>query len=275
MLFLFVCFAFIALVQSTGQNFISLEATVTDNGPIRLNDTVKIKIFILDKNDHEPKWLRTPYRVQISEGSPIGTQLIRVYTVDVDEGLNGDVFYYISDGNHDGHFTMDGSTGQLTLAKTLDRETESAYKLTVVAHDAALHNRLSSNTTIYIEVLDENNMEPIFSQTSTQISVNETTPVETELIRFRATDSDLGINSQISFSISAGNRRDTFHIDAISGKLYLHRPLDYEETTSYTLNITAMDGGNPRLQTTILFNVLVLDQVSFCFIFASRIGFGV
>lgn len=233
---------------------------MSDNGATRLNDTVKIKIFIMDLNDNEPKFLRTPYKVQISEGSPIGSQLIRIYTVDVDEGLNGDVFYYISDGNHDGRFAIDSSTGQLTLAKTLDRETESSYKLTVVAHDAALRNRLSSNTTILLEVLDENDNEPIFTQTNTQISVNETTAVETELIRFRATDSDLGINSQISFSISAGNRRDTFHIDSVSGKLYLHRPLDYEETTSYTLNITATDGGNPRLQTTILFNVLVIDE---------------
>lgn len=249
-----------ALVQSTGQNFISLEATVSDNGMIRLKDTVKIKIFILDLNDNEPKFLRTPYKVQISEGSQIGTQLIRIYTVDIDEGLNGDVFYYISDGNQDGRFAIDSSTGQVTLAKTLDREMESSYKLTVVAHDAALRNRLSSNTTITLEVLDENDNEPIFTQIDTQIAVNETTPVETELIRFRATDSDLGINSQISFSISAGNRRDTFHIDSISGKLYLHRPLDYEETTSYTLNITATDGGNPRLQTTILFNVMVIDE---------------
>lgn len=249
-----------ALVQSTGLNYISLEATVSDNGIVRLKDTVKIKIFILDLNDNEPKFLRTPYKVQISEGAPIGTQLIRIYTVDIDEGLNGDVFYYISDGNQDGRFAIDSSTGQVTLAKTLDRETESSYKLTVVAHDAALRNRLSSNTTITLDVLDENDNEPIFTQTDTQISVNETTSVGTELIRFRATDSDLGINSQISFSISAGNRRDTFHIDPISGKLYLHRPLDYEETTSYTLNITATDGGNPRLQTTILFNVMIIDE---------------
>lgn len=249
-----------ALVQSTGLNFVTLEATVSDNGLVRLKDTVKVKLHILDVNDNAPKFLRTPYKVQISEGSVIGTQLIRVYTVDIDEGLNGDVFYYISDGNMDGRFAIDGATGQVTLVKSLDRETISSYKLTVVAHDAATKNQLSSNTTITIEVLDENDNEPVFTQTNTHISVNETTPVGTELMRFRATDSDLGANSQIQFSISAGNRRDTFHMDAISGSLFLHRPLDYEETTSYNLNITATDGGNPRLLTTIIFNVMVIDE---------------
>lgn len=249
-----------ALVQSTGQNYIMLEAVVSDNGVVRLKDTVKIKIYILDLNDNEPKFLRTPYKVQISEGSSIRTQLIRIYTVDIDEGLNGDVFYYIYGGNQDGKFAIDGSTGQITLVKTLDRESQSTYKLTVIAHDAALENRLSSNTTISIEILDENDNEPVFTQTNTQIKVNETTSVETELIQFRATDSDLGVNSQISFSITAGNRRDTFHIDSITGKLFLHRALDYEETTSYTLNITATDGGNPQLQTTIQFSVIVIDE---------------
>lgn len=249
-----------ALVQSTGHNSITLEASVSDNGAVRLRDTVKVKIHILDVNDNWPKFVRTPYKVQISEGSPIGTQLIRVYTVDIDEGLNGDTFYYIADGNTDGRFAIEGATGQVTLAKQLDRESVAAYQLTVVAHDAATKNQLSANTTISIEVLDENDNEPMFTQTNTYISVNETTAVGTELMRFRATDTDLGANSKIQYSISAGNRRDTFHIDPMSGTLSLHKPLDYEETTSYNLNITATDGGNPSLSTTIVFNAMVIDE---------------
>lgn len=249
-----------SLVQTTGQNFISLEATVTDNGLTRLKDKVKVKIFITDVNDHEPQFLRAPYKVQVSEGSSIGSQLIRVYTFDADEGLNGDVFYFIKDGNDGGKFSIDEATGQLTLVKSLDRETMSFYKLTVVAHDAGITGRLSASTTISIEVLDENDDAPEFVQTDSKISVIETTAIGTELIKFRATDSDLGVNSQLTYSIAAGNRRDTFHIDPITGSLYLHKLLDYEDTQSYALNITASDGGNPRLSTTILFIVNVLDS---------------
>jgi hypothetical protein len=249
-----------ALVQSTGQNFINLEATVSDNGLVRLKDKVKVKIFIADVNDHAPQFLRAPYKVQVSEGSTIGSQLVRVYTFDADEGLNGDVFYYISEGNEGGNFAIDEATGQVTLVKSLDRETISFYKLTVVAHDAATTNRLSASTTISIEVLDENDDAPEFVQTDTKISVIETTPIGTELIKFRATDSDLGVNSQLTYSIAAGNRRDTFHIDPITGSLYLHKMLDFEDTQSYNLNITASDGGNPRLSTVIMFVVNVLDS---------------
>ena len=249
-----------ALVQTTGQNFITFEATVTDNGVVRLKDKVTVTVVITDKNDNSPQFLRAPYKVQVSEGSSIGSQLVRVFTYDADEGLNGDVFYYISEGNDEGKFAIDDATGQLNLVKQLDRESVSYYKLTVVAHDAAITNRLSSTTTITIDVLDENDCAPEFVQTNSNVSVVETTLIGTELIKFRATDMDLALNRQITYSIAAGNRRDTFHIDALTGSLYLHKLLDYEETQSYSLNITASDGGNPRLSTTIMFIVNVVDQ---------------
>lgn len=249
-----------ALMQMTGQNLITLEATVTDNGMTKLRDKVKVNIYITDVNDNPPKFLRTPYKVQISEGSPIGTQVVRVYTIDADEGLNGDVFYSLSEGNDEGKFTIDEATGQLSLAKQLDRESVPKYELTVVAHDAGLQQRLSSSTVVTIEVLDENDNAPEFTQTESRISVKETTPVATELMQFRATDADLGINSEITFSISSGNRKDSFSVDSLTGVLFLHKPLDYEDLTSYVLNITASDGGNPRLSTTILFSVAVIDS---------------
>lgn len=246
------------LALNGGQGFITFEATVTDNGSPRLRDKVKVNVYITDVNDNPPKFLRDPYKVQISEGSTSGTQVVRLYTTDDDEGLNGDVFYSISAGNEDNRFDIDEATGQIVLARSLDRETKSKYTLTVIAHDAGI-NRLSSSATVYVDVLDENDNAPEFTQTSTKISVIETTPVNTELTRFRATDADLGMNSEVIFSITAGNRRDTFHVDALTGVLYLHKNLDYEDLSTYQLNVTASDNGNPRLSTTILFSIIVED----------------
>lgn len=248
--------------MQNSQNFVMLEAYVSDNGIHRLHDKVKVKVIITDVNDNAPQFLRAPYRVQVSEGSIVGTQVMRVFTIDADEGLNGDVYYKLTDGNQEGRFALDDATGQLTLARQLDREACALYRLTVVARDAAQQQdqQLSSNTSITIEVLDENDVAPEFAQTNTEVSVLETSPIGTELLKFRATDLDLGANSQVSFSITAGNRKDTFHIDAISGSLYLHKPLDYEDTTVYNLNITASDGGTPRLFTTIMFTVHVIDE---------------
>ncbi|XP_011183876.2 cadherin-related tumor suppressor [Zeugodacus cucurbitae] len=246
--------------NNNGNNYVLLEAIVSDNGVQRLHDKVKVKIIITDVNDNAPQFVRAPYRVQISEGAAVGTQVMRVYSIDADEGLNGDVYYSLIDGNEEERFIMDDATGQLSLARSLDREQQSTYKLTVVARDAGVKVQLSTNTTITVEVLDENDVEPQFAQTASEVSVLETSGIGTELMRFHATDSDLGVNSQVTYSITGGNRKDTFHIDAISGSLYLHKPLDYEETTVYNLNITAADGGTPRLSHTIVFTVNVVDE---------------
>uniref|UniRef100_T1GLD3 Cadherin domain-containing protein n=1 Tax=Megaselia scalaris TaxID=36166 RepID=T1GLD3_MEGSC len=246
----------------------SFDREECDNGQPRMRDKVKIFIHITDVNDNAPEFLRAPYKVQISEGAALGTQVIRLYTVDVDDGLNGDVYYKIADGNQDGKFSIDDSTGEVQLVKKLDRESKEFYKLKVVAHDAALKGQLNTTTTITIDVLDENDNAPKFlgatatmaATPATAVDVNETTPIGTELVQFRATDDDMGVNSQIIFSITAGNRKDTFHIDASTGSLYLHKNLDYEDTTSYMLNVTASDAGTPKLSTTIMFTVNVVDE---------------
>ncbi|KAK6636218.1 hypothetical protein RUM43_009876 [Polyplax serrata] len=248
------------LTEKTGRSFISLEAVVNDNGQNRLKDKATVNVYIDDVNDNPPVFVKAPYKVHISEGSTKDTQVIRVHASDADEGINGDVYYSITAGNEEGKFSIEPGTGQITLLTELDRESTPRYLLTVTAEDGALHNRLSVSTTVVIDVLDENDNAPEFAQTESKISVPETTPVNTKLSQFRATDRDLGINSEIVFSIGAGNRRETFHVDPNSGALYLHKPLDYEELNMYTLTIVASDGGNPRLSSSILFNVTVEDR---------------
>lgn len=100
------------LVHLQGNNIITFEATVTDNGTPRLRDKVKVNVYITDENDNEPKFLRAPYKMQISEGSNIGTQILRLYTQDVDEGLNGDVYYSIVGGNEEKKFDIEEATGK-------------------------------------------------------------------------------------------------------------------------------------------------------------------
>ncbi|SPP79093.1 blast:Cadherin-related tumor suppressor [Drosophila guanche] len=241
-------------------NYMMLEAMVSDNGSPRLHDKVKVKVIVTDVNDNAPEFLRAPYHVTLSEGASEGTHIMHVFTQDADEGLNGDVYYSLARGNEAGLFTLDSATGQLTLARRLDRESQEVHQLIVVARDAALKQPLSSNASISIVVLDENDNAPEFTQSSSEVSVLETSPSGTELMRFRASDADQGVNNQVVFSISAGNRRDTFHIDSMSGSLYLHKALDYEDITSYTLNITASDCGTPSLSTTVIYNVVVVDD---------------
>ncbi|KAK4297732.1 hypothetical protein Pmani_029851, partial [Petrolisthes manimaculis] len=247
------------LVQTTGLDYISMEALVLDNGITRLRDKAKVNIYITDVNDNPPKFLRKPYRAQVPEGSTLNTQVIRISATDADEGLNGDIVYSIVDGNGEGRFKVDETTGQVTLARPLDRESTPRYLLTVAAADLGSHPGLTATATLTVDVLDENDNAPEFTQSESEISIVETTPVNTVLVQFQASDADLGVNKEVSFMIGGGNMQEAFRIDTKTGTLYLERLLDFEKQSLYRLNITAADGGSPRLTSTISFMVHVLD----------------
>jgi len=247
------------LLETTGKDYISQEVIVQDSGVIRLKDKAEIRIYVTDVNDNRPIFMRSSYSTEVSEGAPVPSAVIRVTATDLDEGLNGDIMYFISGGNEDEIFNIDATTGQISLAKRLDRESQEEYLLQITAQDTGESEKLSSTVPLSITVLDENDNAPEFTHSEASISISETTPVNTELIRFQASDPDLGVNQEVSLSITGGNRHDTFRMNPATGSLYLHKPLDYEKYTSYTLNISALDGGNPQLSSSVEFLILIED----------------
>lgn len=156
------------LLQSTGQSFINLDVMVHDNGVIRLKDKASVIVEITDVNDEIPKFLKSSYSAQISEDAQVGSQVIRVTASDIDEDLNGDIIYYIKEGNEGDAFKVDMTTGQVTLERQLDRETKDKYNLQIVAQDMAEKDKLSSSATVIIDVLDVNDCTPSFMQNFTK-----------------------------------------------------------------------------------------------------------
>lgn len=59
------------LIQTTGQDYIALEAIVSDNGVVRLRHRARIHVHILDVNDNAPSFQRLPYKAQVSLHFPI------------------------------------------------------------------------------------------------------------------------------------------------------------------------------------------------------------
>lgn len=248
------------LVEASGHDYIVMDAVVIDGSVTRLRDEAKITVHITDVNDNAPQFIRLPYHAAISEGSPTGTQVLRITAVDADDGINGNIHYSIVHGNNDGVFQIDDIIGQITVAKPLDRETIARYILTVMARD--MGEELSHNTTalVTVDILDENDNTPKFdNSTIRMINISEDAAVGSRIFTFSATDSDLGVNAEITFLVASGNFKETFRIDGPSGALFLARPLDYEDKNNYVLNVSASDGGTPRLATTLQVIIKVLD----------------
>ena len=95
--------------------------------------------------------------------------LTTVTATDADAGVNKALHYTIVSGGR-GRFEIGRTSGKITLASSLDRETEQGYTLNVSATDGGavpLHGYM----TIYVVVEDANDNPPIFQPTNTYSAV--------------------------------------------------------------------------------------------------------
>lgn len=79
------------------------------------------------------------------------------------------------------------------------------------------------------------------------------------LVKLRATDADIGVNAELSFTLENDHQR-LFHLDPSSGLLTLTHALDYEFHSTYQLKAQVQDHGINPLIDTCLINIYVSDQ---------------
>ena len=99
--------------------------------------------------NRDPVFDPPSYDFTVSEDASTGYSVGTVSATDPDTGDT--VSYSITEGNGDGEFAIDGSTGEVTVAGALDYETTRTYSLTVEASDG---NGGTATATVDISVTD-------------------------------------------------------------------------------------------------------------------------
>ncbi|XP_050342751.1 protocadherin-like wing polarity protein stan [Nymphalis io] len=245
--------------------------------------TTTLQINVLDCNDHSPIFEMQQYEASVREGASPGTTVLTLKATDQDIGKNAEVEYSIDSVKADSlkqedinesidsteHvdaqdvFRVDGRSGALLTRASLDREKVSRYTVIVKATDQAspLSDRLSSSATIHVNILDDNDNYPQFSEKTYTVNVDEDISVADNpvIARIKATDADVGSNAAIRYAIIGGNTQMQFSIDSLSGDVSLVKSLDYEQVRSYRLVIRAQDGGSPSRSNTTQLLVNVKD----------------
>ena len=62
-----------------------------------LTSVATVTISLVDVNDNPPEFERTIYSLSVSEATPIGTSVGRVYATSRDIGVNADISYSVVD----------------------------------------------------------------------------------------------------------------------------------------------------------------------------------
>ena len=228
-----------------------LNLTAYDLGvPQRLTSQV-IGITIIDENDNAPKFDKVAYSFFLPESVANGTNVYQLRAEDPDQGRFGALTYTLATGTQD--FALNSNTGQLSVSRKLDYETNEVYELRVLATDGG---GLTAQTYVMIQVADVNDCSPQFPPNiGVPIKVSEDLPIGSFVSLINAYDED---SDKLRYSIEGPD--SLFLIDEDSGVIRLGRPLDYESTPLYNITVKASDDGMPSLSTTTYILIEVSDN---------------
>ncbi|EFN78559.1 Protein dachsous [Harpegnathos saltator] len=241
----------------------------------KLLDITTLEVIVIDENDNSPEFRpNSCYTLAVPENQ----EIFGIHTVaasDLDEGNNGEISYSIIGGNIGSKFTLEPSSGMLSMF-SLDRETISKYVLTISAKDKGRPS-LEAHCNLTVIVLDVNDNAPTFLQDQYAEShsrgnsqsleyglsnggfqssnypanyhlakyvttISEDVAPDSSVMTVRATDPDQGENGKITYAI-AEETSWLFRVDNLTGVITTAGSLDRERQSSYTFLVVAMDSG--------------------------------
>lgn len=225
-----------------------LNITVTDHAANPLSASTFLEVILDDANDNAPEFTSENYTVAIAEDTPTGTSFTQVSAVDMDEGDNAIIDYYLIEENGNGNtFKLDRSSGTLRVVSKLDREMIARYELTVKAQDRG-NPPLSSFSIVSIVIIDVNDYAPQFESLRYDLWIAENSPIGTTIGTIIARDQDEGDNALIQFRIFGGVDAKLFDIETDSSQngvvhILSRAIFDYEaKKNHFFLEIQASSG---------------------------------
>ncbi|KAL9905398.1 fat-like cadherin-related tumor suppressor homolog isoform X2 [Glossina fuscipes] len=226
-----------------------LQIKATDCGQPPLSSQIPIHIIVTMSENDPPRFSAPTVSVEIYENLPLGT-----FITVVEARSSSSVFYDIVNGNDDGLFYINHSTGMILVNLQIDYERFKFINITISGTNMA---SITSYQNVLIHVLDVNDNAPFFVQTEYFGHISEAAAVGTYihrndsqssgLIFLNATDIDVGKNCLLDYTIMDDEAKRYFQVDSSTGTIKLLRKLDYETKEFFKFDVMVNDMGNPKL----------------------------
>ncbi|KAL3880294.1 hypothetical protein ACJMK2_032542 [Sinanodonta woodiana] len=207
---------------------------------------------------------------EMPEGNEVGNTAVKsgIYQKVAQQDRAGLIFNFLDSKPDKSYFRINRTTGVLTTALVIDRETVCEFSADCVKEldiavtaDRPFFTIISVNVTIE----DINDNAPVFPENSTKFEISEGVNIGYEFRIKSATDKDTGGNNSIQ-SYSLMQVDSTFKLDStktLDGnsvlKLILVEKLDRETKDRYYLVVVARDGGVPPKTGTLNITIIVTD----------------
>ncbi|MDA9633470.1 cadherin domain-containing protein [Pseudomonadota bacterium] len=164
-----------------------------------------------------------------SEGLSTGTTI----ATSSNSNAEGTVTYSLTDA--DNKFSIDSSTGAVTLANALDYETKTSHEFTITATDGV--TTTSETFTLSVSDLKINTLAVTLANSGAALAESSSSGTTVGSSSITNPESET-----VSYALS-GTGSSNFAVDS-SGNVTTNATLDFETAKSYALTLTATAGGN-------------------------------
>ena len=235
-----------------GPSSVSVEVICERIGTNDPGFTIPVNIRVTDVNDNGPIFQNSPYKLNISELTIVGSSIFdQIKAVDQDQpGPFSTVEYSIAKGKYSDYVAFANPLeGTLMLTKHLDYETLKSFEVQIVARDQGSPPQ-ESEATLEIHIQDADDQNPAFfydhydallPQGSTEGQKLMVQPQD-----LRAFDKDLGLGSPVYYSFSSlADEYKYFELNRNTGHIYIKSDIPETEITQpVTLVIKATQFDN-------------------------------
>ncbi|XP_047441800.1 protocadherin alpha-8-like [Mugil cephalus] len=242
------------------ESYFEITIKATDCGDPSLNTIKTLGIQVSDVNDNSPRFDKSPVHFYLSENNVAGASIFSLSATDNDVNENAALSFNIVRGGSERDVTsflnINSDNGQISALKSFDFETLKTFQFQVVATDSGSPS-LSSNVTVNVFILDQNDNAPIILY---PLSSNGSAEGVEEIPRnvnaghlvtkVRAYDADIGYNGWLLFSLQEVTDHSLFGLDRYTGQIRTLRSLTETDEAEHKLIILVKDNGNVSLSAT-------------------------
>ncbi|KAM9357307.1 protocadherin alpha-13-like [Symphorus nematophorus] len=246
--------------------------TATDEGSPPLSSIRVITVHVSDVNDNAPRFMEPVINIYIKENSPIGSVIYTINALDPDLDGNAKLTYKLLNSSPKNipistMVNINSETGDIVSLQAFNYEELKTFQFKVQATDSGVPP-LSSNVTVNVLILDENDNNPtILAPYSEHGSVNsETIPYSAEagyfVAKIRAVDADSGYNALLSYHLSESKGNNLFRIGTSTGEIRTKRRMSDNDLKTHPLVVLVSDNGEPSLSATVSIEVVVVESTA-------------
>ncbi|XP_020781043.1 protocadherin alpha-3-like [Boleophthalmus pectinirostris] len=244
----------------------SVTISAKDSGNPPLSSSKDIHVNVIDVNDNRPMFSQSPYIFHVFENNEPGSSILSVSAIDRDDGENAVVSYSLeTKGQVASFLNINGESGTISALKSFDFETLKSFQFQVVASDSGTPS-LSSNATVHVFILDQNDNAPVILypvRSNGSAEGVEEIPRNVNaghlVTKVRAYDSDIGYNGWLLFSLQEVTDHSLFGLDRYTGQIRTLRSFTETDEAEHKLVILVKDNGNVSLSATATVLVKVVE----------------